>query len=65
MKELVLEAEPRKGSGKSVTRKLRSAGQLPAILYGLAKDPQMLGVNDRQLSRLLHSAQGKTCWSIW
>jgi large subunit ribosomal protein L25 len=59
MKELLLEAEIRSGSGKSVTRKLRTAGKLPAVLYGMDKKPQMLNVNGRALTQLLHSSGGE------
>jgi large subunit ribosomal protein L25 len=59
MKETLLEAEVRAGSGKSVTRKLRMTGMLPAVLYGMEKEPQMLHVNARDLTRLLHLGGGE------
>lgn len=59
MKETLLEAEVRAGSGKSVTRKLRVSGTLPAVLYGMDKKPQMLNVNSRALTQLLHSGGGE------
>lgn len=59
MKETLLEAEVRAGSGKSVTRKLRMSGMLPAVLYGMEKQPQMLHVNGRDLTRLLHAGGGE------
>jgi large subunit ribosomal protein L25 len=59
MKETLLEAEERTGSGKSVTRKLRMSGSLPAVLYGMEKKPQMLNVNARELTRLLHASGGE------
>jgi large subunit ribosomal protein L25 len=59
MKETLLEAEERTGSGKSVTRKLRMSGLLPAVLYGMEKKPQMLNVNGRDLTRLLHAGGGE------
>ncbi len=59
MKELVLEAEVRTGSGKSFTRKLRADGQLPAVLYGMDKKPIMLNINSRSLTRLLHEGSGE------
>jgi large subunit ribosomal protein L25 len=59
MKETLLEAEVRAGSGKSVTRKLRMTGMLPAVLYGMEKEPQMLHVNARDLTRLLHAGGGE------
>jgi large subunit ribosomal protein L25 len=59
MKETLLEAAVRAGSGKSITRKLRISGMLPAVLYGMEKKPQMLNVNARDLTRLLHAGGGE------
>jgi large subunit ribosomal protein L25 len=59
MKETLLEAEVRAGSGKSVTRKLRMIGMLPAVLYGMEKKPQMLHVNGRAFTQLLHASGGE------
>jgi large subunit ribosomal protein L25 len=59
MKETLLEAEVRAGSGKSVTRKLRMSGMLPAVLYGMDKKPEMLNVNARSLTQLLHAGGGE------
>ncbi len=59
MQELNLEAKARTGAGKSVTRKMRVAGDIPAVLYGLKKDPQMIGVNSRELAKLLNSAESE------
>ena len=59
MQELKLEAEPRIGTGKSVTRKLRMAGKLPAVLYGLDKKPQILDVDNRQFLKLMQAGEGE------
>lgn len=59
MQEINLEARKRDGSGKSVTRKMRAAGDVPAILYGLDKDPMMLGVNSKELHHMLHTASSE------
>lgn len=59
MNELHLDAEVRSGAGKSVTRKMRSAGNVPGILYGLEDKPVMLGVNSRSLHKMLHSASSE------
>lgn len=37
MEQLSLSVEKRDGTGKSVTRKLRAAGKLPGVVYGLGK----------------------------
>lgn len=59
MNELHLEAEVRSGAGKSVTRKMRTAGNVPGILYGLEDKPVMLGINSRTLHKMLHSASSE------
>lgn len=59
MNELHLDAEVRTGTGKSVTRKMRTAGNVPAVLYGLADQPVMLGINSRTLTKMLHSAESE------
>jgi large subunit ribosomal protein L25 len=59
MNELHLDAEVRSGSGKSVTRKMRTGGNIPGILYGLEDKPVMLGINSRSLSKMLHTASSE------
>ena len=54
--ENTLVAEPRTGTGKSVTRKLRSAGRIPAVLYGRDRDSQALSIETRALDTLLHAS---------
>jgi large subunit ribosomal protein L25 len=44
MQTLDLKATTREGTGKSVTRKLRVQGLVPATLYGLAAEPLSLNV---------------------
>ena len=40
-------------TGKGVARKLRAAGEVPAVIYGHNRAPQSLSVNARELDRLL------------
>jgi large subunit ribosomal protein L25 len=49
----------REGTGKSVVRKLRRAGVVPAILYGGAK-PQTITVDPRAVMRIIHGHEGST-----
>jgi len=58
MAEQKLVAEKREGTGKSVTRKLRAAGRVPAVLYGHGMDPISLSVDSRELIHLFHSGAG-------
>ncbi|HLA15227.1 MAG TPA: 50S ribosomal protein L25 [Gemmatimonadaceae bacterium] len=48
-----LDAEPRTEAGKGFARKLRSQGQIPAVIYGHGRDPQPLSLNARDLDKLL------------
>jgi len=48
-----LSAEARNETGKGVARKLRSAGRIPGVIYGHAREAQGLSINARELDRLL------------
>jgi large subunit ribosomal protein L25 len=58
-----LEAVRREGSGKSMARRLRREGQIPAVLYGGGPrdvEPQAISiaVDPKALFRILHSESG-------
>ena len=59
MKMQELTITRREGTGKSVTRKLRRAGVVPAILYG-GKAPQTITVDPRAVLRIIHGHEGST-----
>jgi large subunit ribosomal protein L25 len=48
-----LSAKTRSATGKGVARKLRAAGQVPAVIYGHAREPQSLELNAHELTLLL------------
>jgi large subunit ribosomal protein L25 len=48
-----LTATTRGDTGKGVARKLRSAGQIPGIIYGHAREAQPLTINTRDFEKLL------------
>lgn len=48
-----LNATPRNSSGKGPARTLRSAGQIPGVVYGHARDPQALTLDTREFEKLL------------
>jgi large subunit ribosomal protein L25 len=52
MATMALEATAREGTGKGVARRLRQAGMVPAVLYGVS-DPVHLAVPNREVTRLL------------
>ncbi|HOV90649.1 MAG TPA: 50S ribosomal protein L25 [Syntrophorhabdaceae bacterium] len=52
MEETIINADIRKGSGKSVTKKLREQGIIPAVLYGRDTQTEMISVSAREWKRL-------------
>lgn len=56
--EATLNAVTRNSRGKNEARRLRVAGQIPAVLYGGAGGPLPVAVDPKVLSRILHSESG-------
>ena len=48
-----LSATPRTSSGKGPARSLRSAGRIPGVVYGHAREPQPLTLDTREFEKLL------------
>jgi large subunit ribosomal protein L25 len=55
MDALKLKADVRPG-GKGHAKNLRSAGLVPAIIYGKDRDPEMLQIEERSLDKVLSEA---------
>ena len=55
-----LSATARAERGKGAARTLRRDGQVPAVIYGHAREVQSLAVNARDLGRLLEHVTGST-----
>lgn len=53
MASVPFKASRRADTGKGVARKLRATGQVPAIIYGHAREPQALQLDAHALSLLL------------
>jgi large subunit ribosomal protein L25 len=49
----VLSAEPRAGAGKGAARATRRSGRIPGIIYGDKKEPVLISLEPRELSRAL------------
>lgn len=54
-----LKATPRKASGKSEARRLRAAGQVPAITYGKGLAATAISVHPKEVTAILMSERGK------
>ncbi|MFY9586309.1 MAG: 50S ribosomal protein L25 [Actinomycetota bacterium] len=57
--EVALQAEARAGTGKGVTRKLRAAGKVPAVLYGRGLEPLALSVDRIALAKVFKTDAGR------
>ena len=55
-----LSAKKRTESGKGAARKLRGAQQIPGIVYGHNREPQMLALDWRELERMLERVAPET-----
>ncbi len=50
-----LSAQPRAGAGRGAARATRRAGRVPGIIYGDNKEPMLISLEPRELSRVLAS----------
>lgn len=58
MEQIVVAAQRRDPAGKNANRRLRKAGQIPAVVYGAAREPLPLLVDPHLISDILHSHSG-------
>lgn len=56
--EAVLEATKRDTRGKNEARRVRAAGQIPAVVYGDKADAAAITVDPKSLLRIMHSDAG-------
>jgi large subunit ribosomal protein L25 len=54
-----LTVTPREGRGKQAAKRLRRAGQIPAVLYGGAA-PQAISVDPKAVLKMIHGHEGTT-----
>jgi large subunit ribosomal protein L25 len=58
MPEVVI-AKPREGKfNKNAARRVRVAGKIPAVIYGVGHEPVAIEVDPKQISRILFSESG-------
>jgi large subunit ribosomal protein L25 len=60
MATATLSAKLRSTVGKGAARKLRTAGSVPAVVYGHGREPQALSIDTYTLERLLEKMSYKT-----
>jgi large subunit ribosomal protein L25 len=57
--QVKLSAQRREGLGRSAVKKLKAAGNVPAIIYGAKDKPEPLQVSKREFGALLSHAAGE------
>ena len=57
-RDITVAAEVRASRGKNEAHRTRSAGQIPAVVYGAFKDPVSIAVNPREIIRIIRSSTG-------
>ena len=60
MASVTLSAKKRSTVGKGVARKLRAAGEVPAVIYGHGREPQPLALNTFNLEKMLGKVSYRT-----
>ncbi len=56
--QIVMEVAERSERGKNAARRLRAAGRVPAVLYGLDQDPRSLDIDAKAMTRVLSEPSG-------
>jgi large subunit ribosomal protein L25 len=57
-RDITVTAEVRTSRGKNEARRTRSAGQIPAVLYGAYKDAVSVSVSPREILKIVRSSTG-------
>jgi large subunit ribosomal protein L25 len=57
-RQIEMEVAPREERGKNAARRLRATGQVPAIVYGLGRDPQSVAVDTKAMTNVLKDPSG-------
>jgi large subunit ribosomal protein L25 len=57
-KDITVTAEVRASRGKNEARRTRSAGNIPAVVYGAFQDAVSIAVNPKELNRIIRSSTG-------
>jgi large subunit ribosomal protein L25 len=64
MDTVTLVAEPREKTGKEICKKLRAAGRVPGVVYGLGVDSVSVTVDERVFGDILRASAGTTLLSL-
>jgi len=57
-KDITVTAEVRESRGKNEARRLRVAGNIPAVVYGTSNEPVAVTVSPKEVGKILNSSSG-------
>jgi large subunit ribosomal protein L25 len=57
-KDLTVSADVRASRGKNAAHRTRSAGQIPAVIYGAFQEPISIALDPREIHKIVHSSTG-------
>ena len=57
-RQIEMEVAPREVRGKNAARRLRASGQVPAIIYGLGREPQPVAIDTKAMTNVLKDPAG-------
>ena len=57
-RQIEMEVAPREARGKNAARRLRATGHVPAIIYGLGREPQPVAVDTKAMTNVLKDPAG-------
>lgn len=58
-KDITVAAEQRSGRGKNEARRLRVAGSIPAVVYGVTDTSVPVAVSPKEIGKIIHSKTGR------
>lgn len=58
-RQIEMEVAERSERGKNAARRLRAAGQVPAIVYGLDREPQSVAIDTKAITNVLKDPAGR------
>lgn len=57
-RQIEMEVAPREERGKNAARRLRATGRVPAVIYGLGREPQSVAIDTKAMTNVLKDPAG-------
>lgn len=57
--QIEMRVDARESRGKNAARRMRAAGQVPAVVYGLGREPQAVALDTKTVTNILKEPSGR------